>query len=311
MRFAAVVLSCLLGYALGAPAIVWKSGKDLSESVIHSSNAVDAASVLSEVIHDSGDASSLNTAIFLLDRTDSGSERLSELASSGSLSGIASKYNKAHCIHHHVTGIESPFAMASLARRHEPSSVEISLSEFFSLTSEKPTKAEIQIDSMGIEEEAAKRAELLNTASVVVVKIPASTESEEIDRVVVDAIENSKIQNVMLAGLRSTEEVKDERIIANRRRMSGQQKASNSILLGNRRRLEEGGGDDDANNGNNNGGGNDMEGVYYVHMTPNIFAGILYAIFFAFVAITGFQCMGMIQGQDVYVKKMPTIGREA
>jgi hypothetical protein len=32
---------------------------------------------------------------------------------------------------------------------------------------------------------------------------------------------------------------------------------------------------------------------------------------FAFITYTGFSCMGMITGQDVFVAKMPTVGREA
>jgi hypothetical protein len=70
------------------------------------------------------------------------------------------------------------------------------------------------------------------------------------------------------------------------------------------RRLEQQ--NDDANAGNK-----DMTGVYYVQMTPNILAGILFGLLFAFIAYTGISCMGMITGQDVFVTKMPTVGREA
>ena len=56
----------------------------------------------------------------------------------------------------------------------------------------------------------------------------------------------------------------------------------------------------------------DGSNVAYVHMTPNILAGILYTIMFIVVTQIGIGCMGSIQGQgDIYVKKMPTIGREA
>jgi len=78
-----------------------------------------------------------------------------------------------------------------------------------------------------------------------------------------------------------------------------------------RRRLEqeeEGDGDDAANQDNNNG---DMSGVYYVSMTPNILAGLLFGLLFIVVTWIGVSCMGAISGQDVYVSKMPTIGREA
>jgi len=68
------------------------------------------------------------------------------------------------------------------------------------------------------------------------------------------------------------------------------------------RRLEDAG--DDANAADNSG-------VYYVNMTPNIFAGLLFMFLFTFVAYLGIACMSMIQGQDVYVNKLPSIGREA
>jgi hypothetical protein len=84
----------------------------------------------------------------------------------------------------------------------------------------------------------------------------------------------------------------------------------------NRRRLEDQDGDGDNQNNNgqnnqNNNGGDDMTGVYYVSMTPNILAGILFTLLFTVTTYIGVTCMGMIAGQDVYVKKMPAVGREA
>ena len=54
-----------------------------------------------------------------------------------------------------------------------------------------------------------------------------------------------------------------------------------------------------------------MSGVYYVLMTPNILAGILFLLLFTLIAMIGLNCMGAIAGQDVFVSKMPTVGREA
>jgi len=51
--------------------------------------------------------------------------------------------------------------------------------------------------------------------------------------------------------------------------------------------------------------------TYYVYMTPNIMAGILFGILFTFCAILGFSCMNDLEGQTVFVSKMPTVGREA
>merc|ERR1712032_443609 len=97
------------------------------------------------------------------------------------------------------------------------------------------------------------------------------------------------------------DEVKRARKLAVISKFSGRKMATAG------RRLE-----DEANNEKNqNNNGQDQEGVYYVNMTPNIFAGLLFFFMFVFTAHLGLTCMNMIEGQDVYVKKMPVIGREA
>ena len=68
---------------------------------------------------------------------------------------------------------------------------------------------------------------------------------------------------------------------------------------------------EEGQNQNNKQADDDMAGVYYVSMTPNILAGILFTLLFAVTTWIGVTCMGMIAGQDVYVKKMPPVGREA
>ena len=67
-------------------------------------------------------------------------------------------------------------------------------------------------------------------------------------------------------------------------------------------------GDDAVQDGNDN---SDMTGVYYVSMTPNILAGLMFGLMFVVITWIGVTCMGAIVGQDLYVSKMPTIGREA
>ena len=90
------------------------------------------------------------------------------------------------------------------------------------------------------------------------------------------------------------------------RRLQAMEKAGRKLQQSQRRRLE------DANQEENaNGDDSSLEGVYYVSLTPNILAGILFFLLFATVAFIGISCMGMIAGQDVYVKKMPSVGREA
>jgi hypothetical protein len=296
MKFAAVFLSSLVGSCVAAPALVWKTGRDASSSVVHSSTPVHASEVIADVM---GSSESL-AAIFLVGRSADGSESLSAMTSSGSLPGVASKYEEASTIHHHCGGVESPHAMGKMAN-----SLSISLSEFSSiLENPNPTDAAVEVDQTGMFTKADKdgknRARALAVAKLVIVNIPASTNPADIDSAVVKAIESDKVGSVVLTGIRSTEEVKLERTMASRRRVLVQQAG----VTDGGRRLEQQ--NDDANAGNK-----DMTGVYYVQMTPNILAGILFGLLFAFIAYTGISCMGMITGQDVFVTKMPTVGREA
>jgi hypothetical protein len=60
-----------------------------------------------------------------------------------------------------------------------------------------------------------------------------------------------------------------------------------------------------------NGNNSDLSGVYYVAMTPNILAGILFMGLFTMITWIGISCMGAISGQEVFVSKMPSVGREA
>jgi hypothetical protein len=316
MKVASFILFSLLGSALAAPVIVWK--KDTSSSVVHTSKIVTAASLISSAVNVPADEGSLASVVFLLGRADDGTEKLSALASSGALPNVASKYDAAHAIHHHVSGMESPHAIASLARKgfaenSQHRVLEISLSELNrKLTSLKENAKPIEHVEVGQDGILSKansganhRARALAQADVIIVNVGSNTDASEIDRAVVNAIEHDSVKNVILAGIRSVDEVKHARALESRRRMSIHQTESSQLIAG-RRRLE------DADAGNDDANANqDMSGTYYVLMTPNIFAGILFTFLFSFVAWTGINCMGMIQGQDVFVNKMPSVGREA
>lgn len=319
MKAVAVIVSSLFGSALAAPVIVWKGAKRESESASFSSKSVKASSLFGSVVEGSTNSeSSLAAAIFLVGRSDNGSEALTQLTSSGSLPGVASKYNDASLVHSHVAGIESQYSVArdvgagaGAGADSGRKVLEVSLHEFsnkLTALTEGPTNAQMEVDENGMitkaQKDANNRVRALSDADLVIVNVPASTQPSKIDDAVVKAIEHKSIQNVILAGVRSTDEIKYERNMETRRRMKVM---NNDANTNNGRRLEQNQ-NDDANNNNNN---DDMSGVYYVHMTPNIFAGILFAFMFAFVTYTGITCMGMIEGQDVYVTKMPTIGREA
>jgi len=135
-----------------------------------------------------------------------------------------------------------------------------------------------------------------------IVTVTDKDNAAAIDSSIVKAIDSKVVQNVILSSIRSTDEVKRSRTLAVVDKMN---KSARSASAG-RRRLDEDN-EDENNNGDNAA---DAEGVYYVNMTPNIFAGLLFFFMFVFVTHLGLSCMNMIEGQDVYVKKMPAIGRE-
>jgi len=232
-----------------------------------------------------------SSVVFFLGRNADGKEMLNNLASVGSLPRTQGKYRSAHSIHHHVDGLESAAtvqrdAMAAAAS----SAATVSLGEFLSRMGDSPKNAD----------DHSRRAREVQSASVLIVNVPAATSPAEIDNAIAMAVESSRVSSVVLTAQRSTDEVKRERQnLANNRKQ--QQKQEDAP----RRRLE------DQQNGDNNNN-QDGSNVAYVHMTPNILAGILYTIMFIVVTQIGIGCMGSIQGQgDIYVKKMPTIGREA
>jgi hypothetical protein len=49
----------------------------------------------------------------------------------------------------------------------------------------------------------------------------------------------------------------------------------------------------------------------YLYITPDLFTGIMTALFMVFVVLTGFSCMGSIQGMSTFYDRVPTNGREA
>lgn len=48
----------------------------------------------------------------------------------------------------------------------------------------------------------------------------------------------------------------------------------------------------------------------YLYLTPDLFTGLMTALFAAFVLLLGFSCMNQIQGPSIYVHTMPTLGKE-
>ena len=48
----------------------------------------------------------------------------------------------------------------------------------------------------------------------------------------------------------------------------------------------------------------------YLYMTPDLFTGLITGVFFFFVLLIGFNCLGQIQGPGSFVMKGPVVGKE-
>ena len=317
MMLRSFVFSSILASAVAAPAVVWRQSNNGDvERFLHSSDEISASKLLDNVLDDkSGGESSLAAVVFLIGRGEDGSESLTELASSGKLPQTSGKYNDADGIFHHVSGIESIKTVVNEVTRanSEHSVLEVSLSEFNNKVEKlRESKVEMEVSENGAQTQSSsktanRRARHLANADVLVVNVGATGDATALDNAIVNAVENEKIDSVVLSGIRSLSEVKHERYLLSKRRMNRMEQQGQRVLES-RRRLEQ---DDneDADNGDNNN--DDMSGVYYVYMTPNILAAILFGLLFIMVTIIGVSCMGAIAGQDVFVTKLPAIGREA
>lgn len=311
MKIIAVILAAYIGVISAAPAIVWKNGSS-SSGPSHSSEAIDTRSLLSSSIANSErDSSALAAVVFLVGRDANGSEGLASLASSGKLLAIQEKYGHADEIHHHVQGVESARTVARDARQSGVGSgvAEVSMDEFQrKLSSIAQTEVDGEVDGKKVSKSEQKRRRAISEADVLIVNVGANSDVAKIDSAVVAAIESSAVRNVVLSSIRSVQEVKHARKLAVVDKFTKSRRAAAS----NGRRLDE----DEANEENNNDNNEGQEGVYYVNMTPNIFAGLLFFFLFAFTAHLGLTCMNMIGGQDVFLPKCgiqyyPHNGREA
>lgn len=219
--------------------------------------------------------SSLSSVVFVVERDENKSEGLTSLTSSGSLPKIAGKYSEANAIHHSVRGIET----VSKAAKELGVVTTMSLEDFATVTSET-NKVVVNNDGKV-------------SGETIVVSISNESEASDIDSIVTAAIENANIGSVVLTSVRGLSEVKFERELRSKQdKINAQERIS-------RRRLEDG----------NNYYYNEL--TPFVYFTPNIFSGVMFFFFFAIITYIGIGCMGMISGQDLYVTKYPTIGREA
>lgn len=310
MKTCAFLFATLLSTALSAPAVVWHSGESNGRA-LHSSEDLSSADLFHSVLSEAPEAD-LKAVVFLVGKGDDGSEQLSELASSGKLPETFSKYNDASGVYHHVSGISSAGSVVREASQtyndRKNRVLEVSLNEFSSKLASFDAPVDVEIDSNGMvssNKSVNRRARALSQADVYIVNVHPTHDASSIDASITSAINSKNVGSVVLAGVRSVEEVKHERMLMNKRRMLKQeQDGLKHLEARGRRRLEEG--DEDGDNGDD-----DLSGVYYVAMTPNIFSGLLFTFMFIVVTFTGISCMSDIQGGDTFVDKYPSLGREA
>ena len=306
----------VLAIVSGAPLLVWNKSRSESSAGLHSSASVTPLQVFEASLPTSSSSTSSESAssvVFLLGRGADGSESLSSLAQSQQLPAILKHRDAADC-YYAVEGVSNAGVLKQQATKARPQqkAVELSLNEYLNLKQqqEQETQEQVSVSANGMLSKAEKRNRALNKAHVLIVNIDATEEPSNIDQVVVGALQDH--ETVVLAAARSVQEVQHERQLASFQLFQQQQKnmQAKKQKQNRRRRLEE---DADQQNADNvqEDQEEDVEGVYYVHMTPNILAGILFFLLFTVMAYTGVTCMNMISGQDVYVQKMPSIGREA
>ena len=307
-----LLLISILGSALAAPAIVWKNGQ--AEPTVRTSKEVSVTDLFSDVLSVEPESSSLASVVFLIGRGEDGSESLSTMASAGLLPNVEAKYNNANAIHHYVTGVETHDTIVRDANHvcsGSKSAMVVSLDELNNKLASHSETLELEVSQDGVMSKAQKyshkRTQDMSKAGVLIVKVDPRVDSAALDSAVVGAIEHDAVSSVVLTAIRSHDEVKHERMMNNNRRLSKMTKTT--VTHG--RRLEDQEQQDGGENQQQEQNNDDMTGVYYVSMTPNILAGILFTLMFFLVTYIGVTCMGMIAGQDVYVKKLPPVGREA
>jgi hypothetical protein len=295
-----------------SPALVWQKSSGAAASLpLHTSQDMAEKELLQPVVDDA----SLQI-IFVIDRKVDGSESLTSFTATGSLPGIAEVAPQALAIHHSVS-VLSASSLTKVAQTIDETAIRVGLDELKDKIENcnEVTEDESSSDATVPKKKPTgqKRARAIANAKTLIVDVPASTDPAIIDEAVVDAIEREF--TVTLTAVRSVQEVKLERS-----RQAQAKLAHMTPLVGTsglatgsatHRRLEDADAQENQAQQNARQDQQELGSIYYVSMTPNIMAGLLFFFLFVFIGLVGFSCMGMIAGQDVYVKKMPSIGREA
>ena len=305
-----LILLAWIGLASATPAIIWNKIAD-SSSPVHSSDIIDIPSLINPTFQSKSSESLLSSVIFLVGRNHDGSEALSRLSSSGALPSVEQRFEKATSVHYHLQGVESfwSFAQELRATATKDKVMEMSMEEYqkrmttLGQSSSSPSEsssssiAEITVDGDVQEQEMATRARALASATVLIVNVSPEAPASVLDSAVTAAIENEHIHSVILTAVRSLDEAKLVRNLMLKEKLSTLEESHHRRLKDQQQQQQY-----YSNTPNN---------VYYTSMTPNIFAAIMFFLFFIFIGYIGLGCMNQISGPDVYVQKYPVIGREA
>lgn len=304
------------------PALVWHSKQQNSRALSETVGPADILAVRDEA------SSEQPSVVFVLERDEKASEdRLSELASAGSLPEMQAAFSAAGGFdsYHAVSGVRSAQSVARDIRQSNADKktkkkkvMEISMKEYQQLQQQPVLMVETDVTDSGMLSKTAfkmqKRAKDMRKADYLVVNVDKSVSPEQMDQTI--AASTKHTHSVMVTAVRTIQEIRHEREMIERHLFQQQRAAGRRYLEqtqhknSQRRRLDENQGD---NNGNDNNKNNDQDltRVYYVSMTPNIMAGLLFMLLFITTAYVGLTCMNAISGGDTYVKSPPPVGKEA
>jgi len=297
-----ILLACM-GLASATPAIVWN--KIAESSPFHSSDVIDIPSLIGSTIESKSSKTALSSVIFLVGRDHDGSEALSRLSSSGALPSVEKRFEDASSVHYHLQGVESFWSFAQDLRSTAKNDkvMEMSMVEYhkrmalLGQSAESAVAAEVSVNGDVQEEDKAARTRALASATVLIVNVSPEAPAQILDTAVTSAIDHELIQSVILTAVRSLDEAKLVRNLLLKEKFSNLEDSHHRRLKDQQQQQQY--------------YSNTPNEVYYTSMTPNIFAGIMFFLFFIFIAHIGLGCMNQISGPDVYVQKYPVIGREA
>lgn len=333
-----LVLSLLCSGAVATPAIVWKSlssshtENGSSNNPLYTSHEVKAVDLVAQLQPSSSSSSEGKLSVlFVLARDTNGAESLTATAPLLTQSMIATAATNRDCVvHQHVSGVPNAAALVRQFRSANDNEENTNNNNNKPMLCKTLTELDQRLNetTLMLQQQQLQTASsypdgvvvvLPNTnkkninknidANVFVVHVASDTAPESLDAAVARALADPRVATVAVTAVRGFDEVHHERRVEQKRRfLAASQPQKHQLSSAQHgRRLDEA----QDNNANANDASTTTAGVYFVSMTPNMLAGILFFGLFMTVTWIGISCMGMISGQELYVNKMPTIGREA